>query len=316
MEADKNAPDQVSLEKSKEIAEGADYGARRLKGVLFYISGTIAIAMSCFQLYTAIFGTMTGTLQRSIHLCFALVLCFLFYPMTKRSRTKEIPVYDLILAAIGGFGAIYVTLFYADLVKRIGNPSPLDVVMGVITILFVLEAARRAIGLPLPLISAIFITYAFVGPYLPDLLAHRGYGFRRVVDHLYLTMEGIFGVPLWVSSTFVFAFVLFGAILEKTGAMDYFMKMAFSLVGHTRGGPAKVAVVASAFFGSISGSGVANVVTIGSVTIPLMKRMGFKPEIAGGIETAAGGNGQLMPPVMGAAAFIMAEFLGIPYLHV
>jgi TRAP transporter 4TM/12TM fusion protein len=188
--------------------------------------------------------------------------------------------------------------------------------MGVITILFVLEAARRAIGLPLPLISAIFIVYAFVGPYLPDLVAHRGYGFRRVVDHLYLTMEGIFGVPLWVSSTFVFAFVLFGAILEKTGAMDYFMKIAFSLVGHTRGGPAKVAVVSSAFMGTISGSGIANVVTTGSVTIPLMKRLGFKPEIAGAIETAASGNGQLMPPVMGAAAFIMAEFLGIPYLHV
>jgi len=316
MESDKIGVDQVSIEKSKEIAEGADYGARRLKGTLFYISGAIAIAMSCFQLYTAIFGALTGTLQRSIHLSFALILCFLFFPMTKKSKTKQIPIYDLVLAAIGGFGALYVTLFYADLVKRIGNPTPFDVVMGVITILFVLEAARRAIGLPLPLISAIFIAYAFAGPYLPDLLAHRGYGFRRVIDHLYLTMEGIFGVPLWVSSTFVFAFVLFGAILEKTGAMDYFMKIAFSLVGHTRGGPAKVAVVSSAFMGTISGSGVANVVTTGSVTIPLMKRLGFKPEIAGAIETAASGNGQLMPPVMGAAAFIMAEFLGIPYLQV
>ncbi len=316
MEGDQNGGDRVSIEKSKEIAEGADYGARRLRGVLFYISGAFAIGMSCFQLYTAIFGALTGTIQRSVHLCFALILCFLFFPMTKRSKTKQIPFYDILLAVIGGFGAIYVTLFYADLVKRIGNPTPLDVVMGVITILFVLEAARRAIGLPLPLISAIFIAYAFVGPYLPDLLAHRGYGFRRVVDHLYLTMEGIFGVPLWVSSTFVFAFVLFGAILEKTGAMDYFMKIAFSLVGHTRGGPAKVAVVSSAFMGTISGSGVANVVTTGSVTIPLMKRLGFKPEIAGAIETAASGNGQLMPPIMGAAAFIMAEFLGIPYLHV
>ncbi|MCX8118889.1 MAG: TRAP transporter permease [Desulfobacterota bacterium] len=316
MEDEKTVADQVSIERSKEIAEGADYGTRRLKGALFYVSGAIAIGMSCFQLYTAIFGALTGTIQRSIHLCFALILCFLFFPMTKRSKTKEIPIYDLVLAAIGGFGALYVTLFYSELVKRIGNPSSVDVVMGVITILFVLEAARRAIGLPLPLISALFIAYAFLGPYLPDLLAHRGYGFRRVVDHLYLTMEGIFGVPLWVSSTFVFAFVLFGAILEKTGAMDYFMKLAFSLVGHTRGGPAKVAVVSSAFMGTISGSGVANVVTTGSVTIPLMKRLGFKPEIAGAIETAASGNGQLMPPVMGAAAFIMAEFLGIPYLQV
>ncbi len=316
MESDQNRQDSISIEQSKEIAEGADYGARKLSGPIFYLSAAIAFAMSCFQLYTAIFGALTGTIQRSVHLCFALILCFLFFPMTKRARKSRIPLYDLILAAIAGFGAIYVTLFYADLVKRIGNPTPLDVVMGVITILFVLEAARRAIGLPLPLISAIFIAYAFLGPYLPDLLAHRGYGFRRVIDHLYLTMEGIFGVPLWVSSTFVFAFVLFGAILEKTGAMEYFMKMAFSLVGHTRGGPAKVAVVSSAFMGTISGSGVANVVTTGSVTIPLMKRLGFKPEIAGAIETAASGNGQLMPPVMGAAAFIMAEFLGIPYLHV
>ncbi|MGQ9509134.1 MAG: TRAP transporter permease [Thermodesulfobacteriota bacterium] len=316
METDHEIVDKDLIEKSKEIAEGADYGARHLSGPIFYISAGIAFAMSCFQLYTAIFGALTGTIQRSVHLCFALILCFLFFPMTKKSKKREIPLYDLILAAIGGFGAIYVTLFYADLVKRIGNPTPMDVVMGVITILFVLEAARRAIGFPLPFISALFIAYAFLGPYLPELLAHRGYGFRRVIDHLYLTMEGIFGVPLWVSSTFVFAFVLFGAILEKTGAMDYFMKIAFSLVGHTRGGPAKVAVVSSAFMGTISGSGVANVVTTGSVTIPMMKRLGFKPEIAGAIETAASGNGQLMPPVMGAAAFIMAEFLGIPYLQV
>ena len=316
MEENKFTPDQDSLEKSKEIAEGADYGARRLSGPLFYISAGIAFAMSCFQLYTAAFGTLTGMLQRSVHLCFAMILCFLFYPMTKKAKTKTIPIYDLVFAVLGGWAAIYITVFYADLVQRTGNPTFLDMLMGVITILCILEGARRAVGLPLALISALFIVYAFAGPYLPDILAHRGYGVRRVVDHLYLTMEGIFGVPLWVSSTFVFAFVLFGAILEKTGAMGYFMKIAFSLVGHTRGGPAKVAVVASAFFGTISGSGVANVVTIGSITIPLMKRLGFKPEIAGAIETAAGGNGQLMPPIMGAAAFIMAEFLGIPYLHV
>ena len=308
--------DQASIEKSKELAEGADYGARRLSGPLLYISSGIALAMSCFQLYTAMFGTMTGTLQRSIHLCFALILCFLFFPMTKKSKSKTIPIYDLIFAALGGWAALYVTVFYADLVQRIGNPTFLDMTMGIITVLCVLEGARRAVGFPLALIGGLFILYAFVGPYLPDILAHRGYSVRRVVDHLYLTMEGIFGVPLWVSSTFVFAFVLFGAILEKTGAMDYFMKLAFSLVGHTRGGPAKVAVVSSAFMGTISGSGIANVVTTGSVTIPLMKRLGFKPEIAGAIETAASGNGQLMPPVMGAAAFIMSEFLGISYLEV
>ncbi|NWG02365.1 MAG: TRAP transporter permease [Syntrophaceae bacterium] len=316
MEENKMITGQDSIEKSKEMAEGADYGARRLSGFIFYVSATLAFAMSCFQLYTAMFGTLTATLQRSVHLCFAIMLCFLFYPMTKKSKTRTIPIYDMIFTALGGCSALYVAIFYADLVQRIGNPSTMDMIMGVLTIIFVLEAARRAVGFPLPLISALFILYAFIGPYLPDLIAHRGYNFRRVIDHLYLTMEGIFGVPLWVSSTFVYAFVLFGAIIEKTGAMDYFMKLAFSLVGNTRGGPAKVAVVSSAFMGTISGSGVANVVTTGSVTIPLMKRLGFKPEIAGAIETAASGNGQLMPPVMGAAAFIMAEFLGIPYLQV
>jgi TRAP transporter 4TM/12TM fusion protein len=316
MSQDRFEPDQEALQKSKDLAESADYGARILTGPLFYIAAAIALAMSCFQLYTAAFGTLTGTLQRSVHLCFAVVLCFLFNPISKRAKRTGIPLYDLALAALGGWAAIYVTVHYAELVQRIGNPTQMDMLMGVATILCVLEAARRAVGLPLPLISAVFLAYAFAGPYLPDLLAHRGYSVRRVVDHLYLTMEGIFGVPLWVSSTFVFAFVLFGAILEKTGAMDYFMRLAFSLVGNTRGGPAKVAVVSSAFMGTISGSGVANVVTTGSVTIPLMKRLGFKPEIAGAIETAASGNGQLMPPVMGAAAFIMAEFLGIPYTHV
>jgi TRAP transporter 4TM/12TM fusion protein len=316
MKADGETPEKDALERSREIAEGADYGARRLSGALATICGSIALAMSCFQLYTALFGTLTATLQRSVHLAFAITLCFLFYPMRKRSAARSIPLYDLILAALAGCAAIYVTVFYADLVQRIGNPTPVDLAMGVCAVALILEAARRAVGLPLPLISAIFVAYALLGPYLPDLLAHRGYTVRRVIDHLYLTMEGIFGVPLWVSSTFVFAFVLFGAILEKTGAMDYFMKLAFSLVGNTRGGPAKVSVVSSAFMGTISGSGVANVMTTGSVTIPLMKRLGFKPEIAGAIETAASGNGQLMPPVMGAAAFIMAEFLGIPYLHV
>lgn len=307
---------QEAVERSKELAEGADYGARRVSGPWLYIATAVAVGMALFQVYTSLFGTLTATLQRSVHLSFAIVLCFLFFPGRKRGSQQTLPWYDIFLALVGGFASLYVTLFYEQLTQRIGNPTPLDLTMGVATVILVLEAARRAVGLPLPLISACFIAYALLGPYLPDILAHRGYTIRRVVDHLYLTMEGIFGVPLWVSSTFVYAFVLFGSILEKTGAMDYFMKLAFSLVGNTRGGPAKVAVVSSAFMGTISGSGVANVVTTGSVTIPLMKRLGFKPEIAGAIETAASGNGQLMPPVMGAAAFIMAEFLGIPYLEV
>lgn len=316
MEETKLVVDQELVKKAEEIMETQEFGERRLSGIPYYITYIIALGMACFQLYTAFFGTLTATLQRSVHLSFAMTLCFLFYPRSKKSKIKTIPFYDFVLAMIAGCSAIYVTVYYQVLVTRIGSPTQVDLLMGCLTVLLILEATRRAVGLPLVLISGLFILYGFIGPYLPDLIAHRGYGFRRVVDHLYLTMEGIFGIPLWVSSTFVFAFVLFGAIFERSGAGTYLLKLAMSLVGHTRGGPAKVSVIASAFFGTISGSGVANTATIGTMTIPMMKKVGFSPELAGGIDTAAGGNGQIMPPVMGAAAFVMAEFLGIPYLQV
>lgn len=308
--------DQELVKKAEEMIQIQEFGERRLSGIPYNITYIIALGMACFQLYTAFFGTLTATLQRSVHLSFAMTLCFLFYPRSKKAKIKSIPFYDFILALIAGCSAIYVTVYYQVLVTRIGNPTSVDLVMGCLTILLILEATRRAVGLPLVIIASLFILYGFIGPYLPELIAHRGYGFRRVVDHLYLTMEGIFGIPLWVSSTFVFAFVLFGAIFERSGAGTYLLKLAMSMVGHTRGGPAKVSVIASAFFGTISGSGVANTATIGTMTIPMMKKVGYSPELAGGIDTAAGGNGQIMPPVMGAAAFVMAEFLGIPYLQV
>ena len=308
--------DEDLVKKAEALIEKAEFGERRLSGPMFKIAFAIALAMTCFQLYTAFFGVLTSTLQRSIHLTFAIVLCFLFYPRSKKSKRKTIPLYDVILLVLAGAAVIYVTMFYEQLVQRIGAPTSLDLFMGVTTIVLILEATRRAVGLPLVIVTSVFILYGLLGPYVPGILAHRGYSFRRIVDHLYLTSEGIFGIPLWVSSTFVFAFVLFGAIFERTGAGEYLMRLAMSLVGHTRGGPAKVAVIASAFMGTISGSGVANTATIGTLTIPLMKKVGFRAELAGGIDTAAGGNGQIMPPVMGAAAFVMAEFLGIPYLHV
>jgi TRAP transporter 4TM/12TM fusion protein len=308
--------DEALVKKAEEMIEKQEFGERRLSGIPYTITFLLAIAFSSFQLYTAFFGVLTSTLQRSIHLTFAITLCFLFYPFSKKSKRKTIPSFDFILAVVAGASVIYVTLFYEDLVKRIGDPTSLDLAMGVATILLVLEASRRAVGWPLVIITGLFVIYGLFGPYFPGILAHRGYSFRRIVDHLYLTSEGIFGIPLWVSSTFVYAFVLFGAIFERTGAGDFLMKLAMSLVGHTRGGPAKVSVVASAFMGTFSGSGIANTATIGTLTIPLMKKVGFKPALAGGIDTAAGGNGQIMPPVMGAAAFVMAEFLGIPYLDV
>ncbi|MBI4637149.1 MAG: TRAP transporter permease [Candidatus Rokubacteria bacterium] len=272
--------------------------------------------MTAFQLWTAALGTLPGVLQRSVHLTFAIALVFMFYPAVKSARQGRLPWYDLVLAAAASYASLYVTLNHTALIARVGTPAPMDLVVGSVLIVLVLEATRRTVGWWLPVITTLFLLYAFVGPWMPEILSHRGYTLRRVVGQLYLTTEGLFGIPLGVSSTFVFAFVLFGAVLERTGAGEYLIRVAFSLVGHTRGGPAKVAVVASAFMGTITGSSIANTATIGSMTIPLMKRVGFKPEVAGGIETAAGGNGQLMPPVMGAAAFVMAEWLAIPYLEV
>jgi len=305
-----------AIVEAERLVREAEFGARELAGWSFWLAGAIAVAMSIFQLWTAAVGTLPGVLQRSIHLTFAMALCFLFYPFNRKVRRTSLPWHDLALAAMGAYAALYVTIHHYALIQRVGIPTVMDTVVGFVLVLLVLEATRRAVGLWLPAITAIFFLYAFVGPWMPEVLSHRGYSLRRVIGHLYLTTEGIFGIPVGVSATFVFAFVLFGAILERTGAGEYLIRVAFSLLGHTRGGPAKVAVVASAFMGTITGSSIANTATIGSMTIPLMKRVGFKAEVAGGIETAAGGNGQLMPPVMGAAAFVMAEWLQIPYLEI
>ncbi len=308
--------EQAGVAEAERLVHEAEFGARELTGWSFWLAGAIALAMSAFQLWTAALGTLPGVLQRSIHLTFAMALCFCFYPASRRARQARLPWYDLVLGALGAYAALYVTIHHEALIQRVGIPMPMDTAIGFLLVLLILEATRRAVGLWLPAITAIFFLYAFLGPWMPELFAHRGYTLRRVIGHLYLTTEGIFGIPVGVSATFVFAFVLFGAILERTGAGEYLIRVAFSLFGHTRGGPAKVAVVASAFMGTITGSSIANTATIGSMTIPLMKRVGFKAEVAGGIETAAGGNGQLMPPVMGAAAFVMSEWLQIPYLEV
>jgi TRAP transporter 4TM/12TM fusion protein len=304
------------IAEAEALVKEAEFGARNLRGWSFYLAGGLALSMTAFQVWTAAVGALPGVLQRSIHLTFAIALVFMFYPAVKTARHGRLPWYDVILAVVGAYAALYVTLHHQALLSRVGIPAPEDVTLGVILIVLVLEGTRRAVGWWLPAITCAFLAYAFVGPWMPEVFSHRGYSVRRVVGQLYLTTEGIFGIPLGVSSTFVFAFVLFGAVLERTGAGEYLIRIAFSLVGHTRGGPAKVAVVASAFMGTVTGSSIANTATIGSMTIPLMKRVGFKPEVAGGIETAAGGNGQLMPPVMGAAAFVMAEWLRVPYLEI
>ncbi|MBP7094818.1 MAG: TRAP transporter permease [Spirochaetia bacterium] len=289
---------------------------RILGGFLGKLVAAIAIVFSSFQVYTAVFGVFDAMIQRSIHLSFGLALIFLLYPASKKWPRSSIHPLDWALSALGALTPMYIIGTYSELVKRAGMPTPLDIVVGVVGILLVLEAARRVVGVPIVAIAGLFIVYAFLGPWIPGRLGHRGADFETLVGHLFFTTEGIFGIPLGVSSTFIFLFILFGAYLEKTGLGQYFIDLSNALAGRSMGGPAKVAVLSSGLMGMVSGSSVANVVGTGSFTIPMMKKLGYKPEFAGAVEATASTGGQLMPPIMGAAAFLMAEFTEIPYARI
>lgn len=289
---------------------------RRLSGNQMKIASIIAILFSCFQLYTAIFGILPAQLQRSIHLAFVFALVYLLYPARKNSRRDKFGVLDIVLAAIGVGVAMYITLNFKALLMRAGDQNTLDIVIGIIAVLLVLEGARRVVGLPIAIIASVFLVYAVVGPYMPGFLNHRGYSIARIVSHMYYTTEGIIGIPLGVAATFIFLFILLGSFLEKTGIGAFFIDLANSVAGFAAGGPAKVAVITSALEGTVSGSSVANTVGSGSFTIPLMKSLGYKPEFAAAVEAAASTGGQIMPPIMGAAAFLMAEFIGVPYSQI
>ena len=285
-------------------------------GIWHYIICAVCILFSGFQLYTAIFGVLDAHLQRTIHLCFGLVLIFLLYPARKSwSREKMNPL-DAILAVLSFVATMYLVVNYKELVTRAGMNTPTDIAIGVIGVLLVFEATRRTVGWPMLTVALVFLAYAFLGPYMPGILAHRGVSFDELVSHLYFTTEGIFGVPMGVSSTFIFLFILFGAYLDATGLGKFFIDFANALAGWAVGGPAKVAVLSSGLMGTVSGSSVANVAGTGSFTIPMMKKLGYRPSFAGAVEAAASTGGQLMPPVMGAAAFLMAEFVGVPYIEV
>ena len=282
----------------------------------YWVIALIAFAWSVYQLYVSYFP-VNSTIVRSIHLAFAMVLAFLIYPFMKKPKfLKTIPWYDWLLAIIGGLGAAYIAIDYVGLSNRPGDYLTRDIVIGVLFIILLLEAGRRVIGIALSIVAIVFLLYDKFGQYLPELISHKGASIEKIVAQMYLTTEGIFGVPLGVSAGFVFLFVLFGALLERAGAGEYFIKLAYAMLGKYSGGPAKASVVASGLTGIISGSSTANVVTTGVFTIPLMKKAGFPPEKAAAIEVAASTNGQLMPPVMGAAAFIIAEFLGLSYTDV
>jgi TRAP transporter 4TM/12TM fusion protein len=290
-------------------------GTRSLKGLMGWIVFVGLLSFSLFQLYTAIFGIFTAQIQRSIHLGFGLALIFLLFPAVK-SHLKgnkgrfQISWYDGVLSVLGILVGSYWPLMIQDLVLRAGRLTTIDLIVGLIALLLVLEATRRTVGLPITVIASVFLLYSMLGPYMPGFLAHRGLSAEQVIQTMFFTTEGILGTPLGVSSTYIFLFLLFGAFLVKTGVGQYFNDLAASIAGKLVGGPAKVAIFSSALQGTISGSSVANVVTSGSFTIPMMKKLGYKREFAGAVEAAASTGGQLMPPVMGAAAFLMVEFIG------
>ncbi len=303
---------------AQEILEkyDSDSNTRQLSGFWGKTVAAICLCFSGFQLYTAIFGVLDAQLQRTVHLAFGLFLIYLLYPPVKSWSRKSMNYIDVVLAFVAMIMPVYILTQYKDLVLRAGLNTEVDHIIAVIGIVTVIEAARRAVGLPIVFVSLAFIVYAFAGPYIPGILAHRGLGWMELADHLIFTTEGIFGIPLGVSSTFIFLFILFGAYLESTGLGMFFIDLANSIAGWAAGGPAKVAVLSSGLMGTVSGSSVANVAGTGSFTIPMMKKLGYRPEFAGAVEAAASTGGQLMPPVMGAAAFLMAEFVGIPYIEV
>jgi len=276
----------------------------------------IAFIWSMYQIYVVVVPT-NSVFIRSFHLAFALALVFAMYPMFRTPKTMSgIPWYNFPIGISAVIGALYIFINYDALNARSGAWSHLDVAMGIASIFLLLKAARRTLGMALPIIATVFMMYAYFGQYMPDLIAHKGASINKIVGQMYLTTEGIFGVPLGVSASYVFLFVLFGALLERAGAGKYFIDLAYALLGKYDGGPAKASVAASGMMGIISGSSIANTVTTGTFTIPLMKKLGFPGYKAASVEVAASTNGQLMPPIMGAAAFIIAEFLGLAYTDV
>ena len=310
-------------QKADEIVVEAETGGRTPLGWPSKVLLSVSLLWSLFQIWYASplpfifnFGVLNDTEARSIHLAFSIFLVYLAFPALKSSPRTFIPWQDWFFATAAAFCSGYIYMFYRELSDRPGLPTDLDMVVAAAGMVLLLEGTRRALGPPLMVVAMVFLFYTFAGPYMPEVIAHKGQSLTKVVSHQWLGTEGVFGVALGVSTSFVFLFVLFGSLLEKAGAGNYFIKVAFSLLGHMRGGPAKAAVVSSALTGLISGSSIANVVTTGTFTIPLMKKVGFPDYKAGAIEVAASTNGQLTPPIMGAAAFLMVEYVGISYVEV
>lgn len=302
----------LTLEQQQELLEKYDLESnqRNPQNFMKHIIYFGLLAFTLFQVYTAIFGQFPAQIQRTVHIGFALTFVFLLFPASRKLSKRTIPFYDYILAVIAIVVGSYWVINYDRLVQSLGQLQTMDFYIGILAVIIVLEGARRAVGLPITIIAGLFLLYAFYGPYMPDFMAHRGQSLDSIVNLMFFSTDGILGTPLAVSSTFIFAFLLFGAFLVKTGVGEYFNDLAISVAGKLVGGPAKVAIFSSALQGTISGSSVANVVTSGSYTIPMMKRLGYNKNFAGAVEASASTGGQLMPPIMGAAAFLMVEFIG------
>lgn len=301
------------LEKYDTESRFRKFDRNSIPGMIVFI---MCIALSIFHLYTAWRGPLVTLVHRAVHTSAVLVLVFILYPAGKKSNKKQPSILDYVMAVTSVFAGLYIFINYDSLVMRAGIPKDIDIVFAIMTMVLVIEAGRRITGKEIAILACIFLVYAMVGPSLPRIIAHRGYDFRDIAEYMYLTTEGIFGIAIGVSSTYIFLFVLFGAFLSKSGMGAFFNDLAMAIAGSGKGGPAKVAVVSSGLLGSINGSAVANVVTTGAFTIPLMKKIGYKAEFAGAVEAAASCGGQILPPVMGATAFIMAEYLGVPYIQI
>ncbi|MFC4767362.1 TRAP transporter permease [Effusibacillus consociatus] len=312
---DHNQSQQINeAEIQKVIAQyDKESSFRELAGFVRWFVTLFAIGFTVYQLYVSIFIPPPEQILRSIHLAFGLGLIYLLFPVLRKGNWHRIPIWDWILAILGVGVGLYWLIEYDGLVTRIGAFTDTDLLVGGLAILLVLEAARRVVGWPIVVIAVLFLLYALYGRELPGFLQHRGVSIERLIGHMYFGTEGILGVPIGVSSSFIFLFILFGAFLEKTGVGDYFNDLALAIAGRRIGGPAKVTVFSSALQGTISGSSVANVVQSGAFTIPLMKRLGYRSEFAAGVEASSSTGGQIMPPIMGAAAFLMAEFIGMNY---
>jgi TRAP transporter 4TM/12TM fusion protein len=318
--------DNNGLEEARKLVKESEEGLKDLSGPTRWLVPVTAAAWSLFQLALPSFLILNAVYIRAIHLAFAIVLVFLSYPMLSKpgkstitaylSARDRITVLDYATVILAAVAALYLAVNYNAISNRMGAPNAMDIVMGVILLIILLEAARRSLGIALPIVAIVFILYSFFGPYMPDLIAFKGVSVNRFIGQITMSTEGIYGIPLDVSATIVFLFVLFGAMLEKAGAGEYFVHLAFSILGRFKGGPAKAAVLASGLTGLVSGSSIANVVTTGTFTIPLMKRSGYPDYMAGSVEVACSTNGQIMPPIMGAAAFIIAEYCNMPYLEV